>query len=102
MFEHFESFCDTKAYDQHLNMVLGDAEEVFTSVEIDDETAQESIKVVLVHFLNSSFPQFFSLLIVVAIKTDDSDAVCSWRWCHSDLPSCPWLLKMQEEYLEMS
>ncbi|MCO5600529.1 hypothetical protein L7F22_054642 [Adiantum nelumboides] len=26
------------AYDQHLNMILGDVEEVIISVEIDDET----------------------------------------------------------------
>jgi U6 snRNA-associated Sm-like protein LSm3 len=32
------------AYDQHLNMILGDVEEVITSVEIDDETYEEIIK----------------------------------------------------------
>ncbi|KAK0087208.1 hypothetical protein PV325_001577 [Microctonus aethiopoides] len=29
------------AYDQHLNMVLGDAEETVTTVEIDEETYEE-------------------------------------------------------------
>jgi len=29
------------AYDQHLNMVLGDVEETVTSVEIDEETYEE-------------------------------------------------------------
>ncbi|XP_075980269.1 U6 snRNA-associated Sm-like protein LSm3 [Anticarsia gemmatalis] len=29
------------AYDQHLNMVLGDAEETITTVEIDEETYEE-------------------------------------------------------------
>ncbi|CAL4953501.1 unnamed protein product [Urochloa decumbens] len=29
------------AYDQHLNMILGDVEEVVTTVEIDDETYEE-------------------------------------------------------------
>ena len=33
-----------QAYDQHLNMILGDVEEVITSVEIDDETYEEIIK----------------------------------------------------------
>lgn len=32
------------AYDQHLNMVLGDVEEVVTSVEVDEETYEEIIK----------------------------------------------------------
>ncbi|KAK9832452.1 hypothetical protein WJX74_010647 [Apatococcus lobatus] len=32
------------AYDQHLNMILGDVEETITSVEIDDETYEEIIK----------------------------------------------------------
>ncbi|BBG99571.1 Small nuclear ribonucleoprotein family protein [Prunus dulcis] len=32
------------AYDQHLNMILGDVEEVVTSVEIDDETYEEIVR----------------------------------------------------------
>ena len=32
------------AYDQHLNMILGDVEEVVTSVEVDEETYEEIIK----------------------------------------------------------
>ncbi|KAG2441863.1 hypothetical protein HXX76_003471 [Chlamydomonas incerta] len=32
------------AYDQHLNMILGEVEETLTSVEIDDETYEEIIK----------------------------------------------------------
>ncbi|XP_043808783.1 sm-like protein LSM3B isoform X1 [Manihot esculenta] len=38
------------AYDQHLNMILGDVEEIVTSVEIDDETYEEIVRhEVLVH-----------------------------------------------------
>jgi len=32
------------AYDQHLNMVLGDADETVTTVDIDEETLEEIIK----------------------------------------------------------
>ncbi|KAG1664890.1 hypothetical protein FOA52_006236 [Chlamydomonas sp. UWO 241] len=32
------------AYDQHLNMILGDVEETITTVDIDDETYEEIIK----------------------------------------------------------
>merc|ERR1719420_2789247 len=32
------------AYDQHLNMVLGDVEETVTQVEIDEETYEEVYK----------------------------------------------------------
>ena len=32
------------AYDQHLNMVLGDVEEVVTEVEVDEETSEEIIR----------------------------------------------------------
>ena len=32
------------AYDQHLNMVLGDAEETVNTVEIDEETYEEVYK----------------------------------------------------------
>ena len=33
-----------QAYDQHLNMILGDVEETITSIEIDDETYEEIVK----------------------------------------------------------
>jgi U6 snRNA-associated Sm-like protein LSm3 len=32
------------AFDQHLNMVLGDVQETFTTTEVDDETYEEIIK----------------------------------------------------------
>ena len=35
----------TQAYDQHLNMILGDVEESVTVVEVDDETYEEIVKV---------------------------------------------------------
>lgn len=34
-----------QAYDQHLNMILGDVEETVTNTEIDEETFEEIIKV---------------------------------------------------------
>ncbi len=34
-----------QAYDQHLNMILGEVEETITTIEIDDETYEEIIKV---------------------------------------------------------
>lgn len=37
----------SQAYDQHLNMILGEVEETVTSSEIDDETYEEIIKVPL-------------------------------------------------------
>ncbi|CAB3987559.1 U6 snRNA-associated Sm LSm3 [Paramuricea clavata] len=33
------------AYDQHLNMILGEVEETITTVEIDEETYEELFKV---------------------------------------------------------
>ncbi|CAN0899193.1 Sm-like protein LSM3B [Linum grandiflorum] len=38
------SYRFTKAYDQHLNMILGDVEETVTTVEIDDETYEEIVR----------------------------------------------------------
>ncbi|XP_057495350.1 sm-like protein LSM3B isoform X1 [Actinidia eriantha] len=35
------------AYDQHLNMILGDVEEIVTTVEIDDETYEEIVRPVV-------------------------------------------------------
>ncbi|KAF3523275.1 hypothetical protein F2Q69_00050167 [Brassica cretica] len=36
--------CKSVAFDQHLNMILGDVEEVITTVEIDDETYEEIVR----------------------------------------------------------
>lgn len=33
-----------KAFDQHLNMILGDVEETVTSTEVDEETEEEITK----------------------------------------------------------
>lgn len=34
-----------QAYDQHLNIILGEVEETITTLEIDDETYEEIVKV---------------------------------------------------------
>lgn len=41
-----------QAYDQHLNMILGEVEEVVTSVEIDDETYEEIVRVSIGHVVS--------------------------------------------------
>lgn len=38
-----------QAYDQHLNMILGQVEETVTTAEIDDETYEEIVKVRKLH-----------------------------------------------------
>lgn len=35
---------DVQAFDQHLNMILGDAEETVTVRELDEETEEEHIR----------------------------------------------------------
>lgn len=42
-------FSDRQAFDQHLNMVLGDVEESVTARELDEETEEEIVKVRLQH-----------------------------------------------------
>ncbi|KAG5392826.1 hypothetical protein IGI04_022789 [Brassica rapa subsp. trilocularis] len=39
-----KSYLFRQAFDQHLNMILGDVEEVITTVEIDDETYEEIVR----------------------------------------------------------
>jgi len=41
------SFILFQAYDQHLNMILGDVEETVTTLEIDEETYEEIYKVIV-------------------------------------------------------
>ena len=50
-----------QAYDQHLNMILGDVEEIVTTVEIDDETYEEIVRVCSYIFF--FFFSFFNLYI---------------------------------------
>ena len=38
-----------QAYDQHLNMILGEVEETVTTVELDEETFEEIYKVCFNH-----------------------------------------------------
>ena len=38
-------FFVVQAYDQHLNMILGEVEETVTTVELDEETFEEIYKV---------------------------------------------------------
>ena len=38
-------FLFAQAYDQHLNMILGEVEETVTTVELDEETFEEIYKV---------------------------------------------------------
>ncbi|ONM36186.1 Sm-like protein LSM3B [Zea mays] len=52
------------AYDQHLNMILGDVEEVVTTVEIDDETYEEIVRDNLCRPRNALSPFFLSEVMV--------------------------------------
>lgn len=47
-----------QAFDQHLNMVLGEVEEVVTSREVDEETEEEIVKVSSLHFHSSIRSKF--------------------------------------------
>lgn len=48
------TWMDVQAYDQHLNMILGEVEEVVTTVEIDDETYEEIVRVRITYSAFSS------------------------------------------------
>jgi U6 snRNA-associated Sm-like protein LSm3 len=37
--------CVSQAYDNHLNIVLGDVEETLTTSEVDPDTQEELVKV---------------------------------------------------------
>lgn len=38
-----KAFPTVQAFDQHMNMVLGDVEEIITSLSVDDETFEEIV-----------------------------------------------------------
>jgi U6 snRNA-associated Sm-like protein LSm3 len=43
-FQHRCILLTVQAYDQHLNMILGEVEETVTTTEIDEETDEEIVK----------------------------------------------------------
>jgi LSM domain len=63
-----------QAYDQHLNMILGDVEETITTVEIDDETYEEIIKVHTLYMLN------------MQMRTED---LACWVFCMLQMRAAP-------------
>lgn len=56
-----------QAYDQHLNMILGEVEEVVTTVEIDDETYEEIVRVRITYSAFSSCVDIFVMLLMPVI-----------------------------------
>ncbi|CAN6880532.1 unnamed protein product [Brassica oleracea] len=54
-----------QAFDQHLNMILGDVEEVITTVEIDDETYEEIVRVC--HFPKSYYQSVITLVDLIIL-----------------------------------
>lgn len=70
---------NAQAYDQHLNMVLGDVEETHTSIEVDEETLEESITVRFIIFLLNS--GFSSHLLTLASPFEYSLLKERWKSC---------------------
>ena len=79
-----------QAYDQHLNMILGEVEETVTTVELDEETFEEIYKVCFNHGQLRdviSLPTIAIFLFHLDNKAKYSDAVCARRWSHTDIPT---------------
>ncbi|GJM88702.1 hypothetical protein PR202_ga05252 [Eleusine coracana subsp. coracana] len=67
------------AYDQHLNMILGDVEEVVTTVEIDDETYEEIVRVSICDFC-------ISLLRIICYIDESTLPLCSFQTSKRTIP----------------
>ncbi len=70
-----------QAYDQHLNMILGEVEETVTTVEIDEETFEEIIKVNLI------MPTWCSMVDAVSVSLASTmyDAFVSLTFVYAEL-----------------
>jgi hypothetical protein len=58
-----------QAFDQHLNMVLGDCEEIVTTHEIDQETDEEIVRV-------SDYHSFFSTDLTLIGRPPKDRLIC--------------------------
>ena len=63
------SVCATQAFDQHLNMILSEVEEMVTTLELDEETFEEIYRV---RFLIHSLKNLSCLRCVILYTADDS------------------------------
>ena len=74
-----------QAYDQHLNMVLGNVEETLTTREISEETAEEIVKVKIKRFKRTRQIQkkkpFFQKQKTTDNKKNNGNAFHKRRWC---------------------
>lgn len=61
-----------QAYDQHLNMILGDVEEIVTTVEIDDETYEEIVRVCCNFSIVSCFLFLYFQIVVLFVLLADA------------------------------
>jgi len=52
----------SQAYDQHLNMILGDVEETVTTIELDEETFEEIFKVCSIYRLTAWYVRWCSVM----------------------------------------
>ncbi|KAL0701983.1 hypothetical protein Bca4012_058105 [Brassica carinata] len=76
------------AFDQHLNMILGDVEEVITTVEIDDETYEEIVRCIylddLIETLKitdlAEWDKLWDQNQSLYDKAQHSVSVCERRW----------------------
>lgn len=96
---------ELQAYDQHLNMILGDVEETVTTVEIDEETYEELYKVqhrlwtwLRILLLVGDF--LFSPVCVLVNKEEHPDAVCARRrrGPRSSAPPCGLIIWADFQY----
>ena len=88
-------FSPAQAYDQHLNMVLSDVEEVITTMELDEETFEEIYKVselVEDHSPTTTLCLLISSCTSLSLPHTDHQAKCSdvirqRGWCDSNFTS---------------
>ena len=90
-------FSPAQAYDQHLNMVLSDVEEVITTMELDEETFEEIYKVseskstspphTPSFFASPPVPHPFPSPPHADHQAKCSDVIRQRRWCDSHFTS---------------
>ena len=68
------------AYDQHLNMILGDVEETVTTIEIDEETYEEIYKQVNGHTEGKAQQLHWNWMVYTDFLGDHS-----WRVGHRSI-----------------
>lgn len=93
-----------QAYDQHLNMILGEVEETVTTLEVDEETYEQIYKVSMCYHDNERKVALFHSCLLAVLVTSMAEMqvviLHGWFSVRQYLLTCPHGLSVSSQHKE--